>query len=407
MKTRLNQKLADKLPQIPEGKKSMEYRDIELPGFLISQYHSNPNVGSFTLRYRDENGRQRALKIGRTNEMSLKQAKAIAKIKKSEIALGGDPSGDNEKKRSELTYGEAVEQYYLPDVEQRLRRPKFYRQLFDYRIKPELGHKKINSITRADVQAFHSQLRNEMSAAYANRHLQIIKASYNFFINTLEVAKIRNPAVGLKLFYEPPKDRVLSTQELEGLLPVLMNAEPEYQLQARVIRFLLATALRPSECFQIHWDDVDIENQRLLLRNTVSKNRQTQATRLNSVAIQVLSECSKEFDFPFANPKTGKPLTSIKKAFSTLMSRAKIEGMTPHRCRATALTLAIQNGASLFDTQMLARHASPVTTTTHYLKASTQSLERVSDSISDQLLKAETGKDGSNVIPIDKASGEN
>jgi hypothetical protein len=46
MKTRLNQKLAGRLPPIPEGKKSVEYRDIDMPGFLIAQYHTNPDVGT-------------------------------------------------------------------------------------------------------------------------------------------------------------------------------------------------------------------------------------------------------------------------------------------------------------------------------------------------------------------------
>ena len=117
MKTNLTQKLADKLPPLPDGKKSMEYRDTDLPGFLIAQYHTKPDVGTYTLRYRDNDGRQRALKIGRTDEMSLKQAKAAAKKFKAEIALGGNPSGEKQHRREELTYAEAMEQYYLPDVE--------------------------------------------------------------------------------------------------------------------------------------------------------------------------------------------------------------------------------------------------------------------------------------------------
>ncbi len=337
MKTRLNQKLADHLPPIPDGKKSMEYRDIDSPGFLIAQYHTKPEVGTYTLRYRDEHGRQRALKIGRTNDMSLKSAKAIAKTKRSEIALGGDPSAAAEKIRAELTYGEAMEQYYLPDVEQRLRRPEYYRKLFDGRIKAEIGHKKLNSVTRADVQAFHSRLINEgLSAAYANRHLQIIKASYNFFINTLEIATIRNPAVGLKLYTEIAKDRILTEQEVENLIPVLLEAEGQYKVPALIIRFLLATGLRSGECFSLRWQSCDLVNNRLHIESTSSKNKRSDAIPINTAAEQVLSECSKETDWPFANPATGKPYTTIKKAFKTLMSKAGIEGVTVHDLRRTA-----------------------------------------------------------------------
>jgi integrase len=408
MKTRLNQKLADRLPLIPEGKKSVEYRDIDMPNFLISQYHTNPGVGTFTLRYRDEHGRQRALKIGRTDEMSLKQAKAIAKTKKSEIALGADPQREAQKKRDELTYTEAMEQYYLPDVEQRLRRPEYYKKLFNHRIKPEIGHKKLNSVTRADVQSFHSRLGNEVGAAYANRHIQIIKASYNFFINVLEIAKIRNPAVGLKLFDEVAKDRILTEQEVINLIPVLMEAEGQYKVPALIIRFLLATALRRGECFNLRWSSCDLVNKRIHIESSSSKNRRSDAIPINLASEQVLSKCARDTDWPFCNPATRKPYTTIKKAFKTLMDRAGIEGVTIHDLRRTAGSMVLNAGGTLLEVQRLLRHSSPVVTEKHYARLTTQTLQKASDSISDQLMKAAEPKEESNVIPLNiKASGEN
>jgi len=407
MKTKLNQKLADHLPPLPDGKKSMEYRDQDLPGFLIAQYHTNPDIGTYTLRYRDEHGRQRALKIGRTNEMSLKGAKAIAKTKKSEIVLGGDPAGAAEKKREEPTYGEGMEKLFLPDAEQRLRRPKYYHQLYEHRIKPEIGHKKLNSVTRADVQAFHSRLHNEVSAAYANRHIQIIKASYNFFINTLEIATIRNPAVGLKLFEEVAKDRMLSQEELFRLMPVLMEAEGPYAQPARIIRMLLATAMRSGECFKTRWDQVDLENRRLYIESSSSKNKRSDAIPLNEAAIQVLSECPTDTPWPFVNPDTRKPFTTIKRSLKSLMTQAGIEGVTAHDLRRTAGSMVLNAGGTLLEVQRLLRHSSPVVTEKHYARLTTQTLQKASDSISDQLMKAVEPKEESNVIPIDKASGEN
>jgi len=393
MKSRLNQKLADHLPPIPEGKKSVEYRDIDMPGFLIAQYHTNPEVATYTLRYRDENGKQRALKIGRTDEISLKQAKAIAKTKKSEIALGGDPSGEIEKKRGELTYAEAMEQYYLPDIEQRLRRPEYYRQLYENRLKSEFGKKKISSITRADVQAFINRMKQEgNSGSYCNRHAAVMKSSYNYFIHILEVAIIRNPVKGVKYFEEVARDRILSQEELYRLMPVLMNAEKEYSQPARIIRMILASALRPGECFNIRWEDIDLENKRLYIHSSVSKNKKSDAIPLNDAAIQVLSECPRDKPWPLCNLSTDKPYTSIKKAFRTLlMSRAGIEGMTLHRCRATSLSIAINSGHSIFEAMKLARHKNISTTEKHYARLTTQTLQKASDSISDQLLKAALG----------------
>lgn len=404
MKTNITQKYADNLPPIPEGKKGQEHRDLSLARFMIKQYLSNPAIGTYCLEYIDENGIKRLLNLGRTNEVSYKEAKAAAKKFKAQIALGADPQADKKKKRLELTYGEAMEQYYLPDVEQRLRRPEYYKQLYEFRIKVEIGHKKLNSVTRADVQAFHSRLRNEVSAAYANRHLQIIKASYNFFINTLEIATIRNPAVGLRLYDEVAKDRILNEHEVNSLIPVLMEAEGQYKIPALIIRFLLSTGLRSGECFNLRWQSCDMVNKRLHIESTSSKNKRSDAIPINLAAEQILSECSKETDWPFANPATRKPYTTIKKAFKTLMGRAGIEGVTVHDLRRTAGSMVLNAGGTLLEVQRLLRHSSPVVTEKHYARLTTQTLQKASDSISDQLMKAAEPK--SNVIPIDKASGE-
>jgi integrase len=259
---------------------------------------------------------------------------------------------------------------------------------------PEIGSKKLNSVTRADVHAFHSRLGTEFSASYANRHLQIIKASYNFFINVLEIATIRNPAVGVKLYDEVAKDRILSTGELARLVPVLMNAEGVYAQPARIIRMLLATGLRSGECFSLRWDAIDLENRRLYIESSVSKNKRNDAIPLNDAAIQILSECSKETGGPFFSLASGKPPTTIKKAFQTLLSRAGIEGegVTVHDLRRTAGSMVLNAGGTLLEVQRLLRHSSPVVTEKHYARLTTQTLQKASDTISEQLLRAASGE---------------
>jgi integrase len=355
---------------------------------------------TYYLRYRSaQNGnRTTHFKLGRASDITLEQARHKVKLLRAEIAQGRDPQSQVKEKRGEMTYAEAMEEFFLPDAMQRLRRPEYYRQLYENRIKAEIGHKKLNSVTRADAHAFHSRLGNEVSAAYANRHLQIIKASYNFFINVLEIATIRNPCVGQKLYDEVAKDRILSTEELARLMPVLMNAEGAYEQPARIIRMLLATALRSGECFKLRWDQVDLENRRLYIESSSSKNKRSDAIPLNEAAIQVLSECSKETGGPFFSHASGKPPTTIRKAFRTLLSRAGIEGagiegVTVHDLRRTAGSMILNAGGTLLEVQRLLRHSSPVVTEKHYARLTTQTLQKASDSISEQLLRA-AGGDG-------------
>ena len=89
------------------------------------------------------------------------------------------------------------------------------------------------------------------------------------------------------------------------------------------------------------------------------------------------------------------------------MAEAGIAGVTAHDLRRTAGSMVLNAGGTLLEVQRLLRHSSPVVTEKHYARLTTQTLQKASDSISDQLLKAAEPKEESNVIPLGKASGEN
>lgn len=88
------------------------------------------------------------------------------------------------------------------------------------------------------------------------------------------------------------------------------------------------------------------------------------------------------------------------------MGRAGIEGVTVNDLRRTVGSMVPNAGGTLLEVQSLLRHSSPVVTEKHYARLSTHTLQKASDSISDQFLKTAETKDDSNVVPIDVASGE-
>ena len=124
-----------------------------------------------------------------------------------------------------------------------------------------------------------------------------------------------------------------------------------------------------------------------------AKSKKTDSIPLNAAAIQVLQECDKNTDYPFANPATGKPYVSIKKGFQKLMKQADIEGVTAHTLRHTAASIMINSGRSLYDVQKVLRHSSSAVTE-KYSHLSPQSVMAASDTISDQLLRAAAGNQG-------------
>jgi len=407
MKLKITQKVFDKPPQIPEGRKALECRDLDVLGYTGTIYATSPDIIRLALRYRDKDGRQRCLKIGDSDTMTEKQCRAIAKKKKAEIALGGDPQAEKQRKRDELTVDELFREHYFPYIKsQGLRSADKQEELYNNRIRRLCGNLKVTDLGKPDVARLQAGVREEgMSAAYANRHVQLIKRAYNVGNKILEVIGCKNPAVGIPLYQEESRERFLDEDELGRLMPVLMQAEKQFAVPARMIRFLLATGLRSGECRHAQWKDIRMDRKIMFIPRSRSKSKKADSIPLNAAALQVLQECDRSTPYLFANPATKKPYVSIKRSMATLMGRAGLEGVTAHVLRHTAASMLINSGHSLYSVQRLLRHSTSAVTE-KYAHLSTRTIAEASDSISDQLMRAAEPKD-SNVIPIDKASGEN
>ena len=260
--------------------------------------------------------------------------------------------------------------------------------MYHSHIKQAFASTKVSQITKRQVQAFHDNLRNQgLANSTCNRYLQLIKSSINVGINVMEVIDIKNPAVGIPLFPEEGKERYLNKEELSRLLPVLKNDEGQI---AKISRFLLATGLRLGECLNCKWEHIDIDNKVMVIPSSRSKSKKTASIPLNDAAVQVLGECDREIDYPFANLKTGQPFVSPKKGFQKLMKKAGLEGITFHVLRHTAASIMINSGRSLYDVQRVLRHSSS-TVTEKYSHLSPESVMAASDTISQQLMRAASG----------------
>ena len=387
MKVKLSQKIIDHGLRCPEGKKQIEFCDIIVAGLYILVSSVSPGIGTYYLRFKVA-GKTKHKKIGRTTDISLKGARDNAKLLKLEIIQGRDPQAETKKRREAMTYSVYMEEHYLPYVSVRLRSAKGYKQMYHTYLKQALGSMKVNQITRRHVQAFHDELKAKgLANATCNRYLALIKSSFNIGIKTMEVIDARNPAESLKMFEEIGRDRHLDESELKRLLPVLMVADNQI---ARITRYLLATGLRLGECLHCRWEHIDIQNRVMVIPSKNAKSKKTDSIPLNAAAIQVLEECDRKIDYPFANLTTKAPYVSIKKGFSKLMKKAELQGVTAHTLRHTAASIMINSGRSLYDVQKVLRHSSSQITE-KYSHLSPQSVMAASDTISDQLMRAASG----------------
>src|SRR5262249_48394378 len=108
------------------------------------------------------------------------------------------------------------------------------------------------------------------------------------------------------------------------------------------------------------WGDVDLVQCRLIVRGTSAKSGLTRHVPLNTEAADVLrawrSSEHKTRDLVFPGPE-GKPMFSLKTAWSKVATAAKLKDFTFHDLRHTFASKLVQAGVDLNTVRELLGHA--------------------------------------------------
>ena len=102
---RHNQELIENHLHSEPNRRKTEISYQTLTGFLDEVNASSPGVGSYRRRYRDSANRTRYASLGRTNVVSLEEARKAAKKLKAAISLRAvDPSADKKAAKAVPTF---------------------------------------------------------------------------------------------------------------------------------------------------------------------------------------------------------------------------------------------------------------------------------------------------------------
>ena len=373
--------------QCPEAKSRIEYCDSELPGLYVEVRATSQGQGTFYLRYKDSTGKTCHQKIARTTDIGLIEARKQARTLKAEIALGSDPRAEEKARQAVLTFAEFFEQHYLPYVTPRKRSWGRDEELYRLRIKAVFGHKRLNQITRQQIQSFHTALMNEgLAAATCNHHIKLMKHALNLAIDWGMLDK--NPVARVSLFFEDNKiEHYLNDNELERLLTVLhANRNSPVSL---IALFLLSTGCRLNEVLSAKWSDVDLDKGVFTIRATNSKSKRLRAVPLNGTALEVLKQLDTQgrFDHLFINRKTGKPYVNITKVWQRLRTAAGLKHLRLHDLRHQYASFLVNNGRTLYEVQQILGHSDPKVTM-RYAHLSTRALQEAANSASIKIKEA-------------------
>ncbi len=173
-----------------------------------------------------------------------------------------------------------------------------------------------------------------------------------------------NPCRHVEKYRERKLERFLSNDELARLGEVLLEAErtqTELPSVIAAIKLLLLTGCRLSEILNLRWDEVDVENQCLRLRESKTGAK---IVYLPRYAMEVLSEIERKDNNPFVivGAKVGARLVNLQKPWRRIRSKVGLQDVRIHDLRHSFASAAAASGLSLPIIGALLGHSQPQTT---------------------------------------------
>lgn len=408
MRVKINRPFLGKLRAT--GKPRQRFFDTDITSFFVRVLPGGKL--SFGIMYGPK-GKRKQVTIGSADVLSLDQAREQAKKELSKATLGGDPAEEKAKRAAALTFKEWKAEYlehvrlhnrsfksdelYLAAAE------RFWGGMLLGSITPEEITKACQVVRRegvglpitSDVTTKSRKLRQASKRRWkdhgaknttANRFLASVRACLSEAWRRSKIAA--NPALQVKPLPEnPPRQRVLSTDEYEALLDAVAGLQnPHVRLAFAV---MLDTGCRLSEVLQAKWEDFDLETGRWSLTTTKSKRPLTKT--LPSGTLAALKNTPKEGTylvpgFKESEEEEDRPRHDLKKAWADICEAANLTDVHIHDLRRS-FGLEVYRKYGLGPASKALGHSSPQVTAKVYSPLQVEDERRITEGVAKERAK--------------------
>ena len=286
-------------------------------------------------------GRKARLRLGSTDELTVEQARTMARTLTADIVAGIDVQARKRAVREELTFGELFGRWMEYAREHKRTWPEDQRKYNKFLI--HWAGRRLSSIDASDVERLHHSVKVRSGPYQANRVLEMAKAMFKRAIDQRQW-KGHNPAATIKKFPEHSRTRFLRPDEMQGFFKALSALPPERQ---EFFLLLLLTGQRRGAVLAMKWADLDLAAGTWTVGHADSKSGKSLSIPLVPQALDLLRKRSREngasdFVFPAIKSRSGH-LVETKKHWAALVAAAGLHGLRMHDLRRTLGSwLAIQ-----------------------------------------------------------------
>lgn len=200
--------------------------------------------------------------------------------------------------------------------------------------------------------------RGKLSPATVNRYLATISASFTFAVKDLGWCE-RNPCERVRKNTEDAgRVRYLTDNERIRLLDACKASRNPLLYPAVVLA--LSTGARQAEIMNLRWTQIDFGRQTILLREGETKNGAGRVLPLTGEAFDLLRDLGKvrilDDDRVFPVPAEGRGFGSLRSAWDSALTRAKVENFRWHDLRHTAASYLTMAGIGSMEVAKVLGH---------------------------------------------------
>jgi integrase len=342
------------------------------------------------------------------------QARRLAKTTLGSVAHGLDPAAVKAAERRASTLREVADLFVGEHAEAK-RKPATaarYRDILDRLVLPELGTRRAEKVTSADLARIHIRMKDR--PYQANRMLAVVGSLYTFAAKRKLIPVGFNPVRGIDHYPEKGRERFLTGDELARLGDAIRESEtvglpwnvdetkptakhaPKVAhrrtvidpFAAAAIRLLILTGARVREILKLEWQHVDLERGLLLLPDSKTGAK---SIVLNAPALALLAGLDRIGAYVIAGLRAGtdgeKPRADLNRPWRSIAKRAGLAGLRIHDLRHTHASFGAGAGLGLPIIGKLLGHAR-ASTTQRYAHLDTDPLRRASEHIGSRLAAA-------------------
>ena len=328
-------------------------------GGLFLSFRTDMATPVWRFRYRFA-GLRKVMTLGSYSDLSLAEARRLAKEMRARVALGYDVATEKQERKAEAlakietkknayTVGELADEYFAKTILGRWKHPNIVRARIEKDIKPNIGKIPVEDVKPMDISNMLDTIKERGAPTIANDVLRWSKRMFDYAIKRHIIEF--NPASAFDLSdaggKEEARERALSRDELATLFGAMRKTKGFSTMNEMTMKLLLMLAVRKGELITAKVSSFDLDNATWRLTTADTKTKSEIIIPLPKQAVEMLKDIIRlsdgEYLFPARKCQDQRLPYIHENTLNVALSKVKanmpgVEPFTIHDFRRTART---------------------------------------------------------------------